>query len=61
MYLQHQGHPDEKHHESIKHTPTIFHIGVITLCREGERVGGKNETTRAKKRKKAYKKERGQK
>lgn len=31
IYLQHQGYPDEKHHEPIKHTPAIFHIGVIPL------------------------------
>lgn len=34
IYLQHQGHPDEKHHESIKHTPAILDIRVIPLCRE---------------------------
>lgn len=33
IYLQHQGHPDEKDHESIKHTPAILDIGVIPLCR----------------------------
>lgn len=37
IYLQHQGHPDEKHHESIKHTPAILHIGVIPLCTEKQR------------------------
>lgn len=31
IYLQHQRHPDEEHHESIKHTPAVFHIGVIPL------------------------------
>ena len=34
LYLQHQGHPDEKHHESIKHAPAVLHIGVVPLCRE---------------------------
>lgn len=30
-HLQNQGHPDEKYHESIKHTPAVLHIGVIPL------------------------------
>lgn len=37
-HLKHQGDPDEKHHESIKHTPAIFHIGVVTLKRVTEKT-----------------------
>lgn len=43
IYLQHQGDPDEKHHESIKHTPAILDIGVIPLCRETSRVRQKGQ------------------
>lgn len=52
IYLQHQGYPDEKHHKSIKHTPAIFHIGVIPLWSgtETETARGKDHTREKNKR-----------
>lgn len=38
VYLQYQWHPDKKHHESIKHTPTILNIGIIPLYEEKQRI-----------------------
>lgn len=34
VYLQHQWHPDKKHHESIKHTPAILNVGIIPLYKQ---------------------------